>query len=494
VTDVIIQKVDEVYVSVSCDKGIAYELSEFFTFFVPNFQFMPAYRDKRWDGKIRLYNIMTKRLYAGLVKYVEEFGKKYGYTVEYAYDRSAEEFSLVEAQEWIKKQNFPLEPRDYQVDTFVHAIRNRRALYLSATSSGKSFNMYMIMRKIAERTLIIVPTVALVHQMTSDFEEYGLDVERFVHKIHQGQGHCTNKPIVITTWQSVYRKRKDWFNRFKVVFGDEAHTFKAKALTTLMEKLEDCPYRYGFTGTIDDTETHKLVLEGLFGPVKKVISAKEMIDRGYSAEFSIKIICFDHREELRKAVSKVRVEGKNRRAPRYAEEMDLLVALPSRNRFIRNLTLSLKGNTLLLFHYVEKHGQHLYDMIHDKDSDRKVFFVHGGVDGTEREEIRKIVEKETDAIIVASYGVFSTGVNIKNLNNIIFASPSKAKIKILQSIGRSLRKGDNLDLPGDSVLYDIADDASWKSRQNFTLQHLKERMKIYDAEGFDYKLYNVKLG
>jgi superfamily II DNA or RNA helicase len=170
----------------------------------------------------------------------------------------------------------------------------------------------------------------------------------------------------------------------------------------------------------------------------------------------------------------------------YQAEMDWLVRNDARNRFIKNLALSLKGNTLILFQYVDKHGKVLHDMLKGDN----VHFVHGGVDGGEREEIRHIVEQSSSSIIVASYGTFSTGVNIRNLHNIIFASPSKSKIRILQSIGRGLRKAESKDI---ATLYDISDDLIWKSKKNFTIQHFAERVKNYNEEKFDYKIYKVNL-
>jgi superfamily II DNA or RNA helicase len=334
------------------------------------------------------------------------------------------------------------------------------------------------MRWYLRPTLIVVPTTTLVHQMYSDFESYGFKSEKYCHKIFSGRDKKTDKPIVITTWQSIYKLRKDFFQQFDVVIGDEAHLFKAKSLTSIMSKLEDCKYRFGFTGTLDDTQTHKLVLEGLFGPVNKVTTTKELMEAGTVADFKIKIITLSYSDEIRKIVSKMN----------YQDEMDFIVTHEARNKFIKNLSMSLEGNTLLLFQYVEKHGKILFDMIKQEAGDRHVFFVHGGVTGEERDEIRHIVEKESNAIIIASYGTFSTGVNIRNLHSIIFASPSKSKIRNLQSIGRGLRKSETKD---SAVLYDIADDLSWKSKTNFTLKHLMERVKQYDGEKFDYKLYKV---
>ncbi len=476
-----ISKINEVYNKVATDdRGIAEELSAYFTFKVPGYQFMPAYRNKFWDGQIRLYNTSTQMLYSGLNNYVTMFAKERGYEVEFEYDNSAENYSVVEAKKFVEEEKFTMIPRDYQLEAYVDAIRYKRGLFISPTASGKSFIIYMIMRKLLRQTLIIVPTTTLVHQMYSDFEEYGFNSEKYCHKIFSGKDKNTDKPVVITTWQSIYKLRKDWFKKFDVVIGDEAHLFKAKSLTSILEKMEDTEYRFGFTGTLDGTQTHKLVLEGLFGPAQKVISTKELMDSGTLADFKIKILAMKYHDEIRKIVSKMD----------YQAEMDFLVSHEGRNKFIKNLALSLEGNTLLLFQYVEKHGKILEEMIREEAGDRKVFFIHGGVKGEERDDIRGIVEKEKDAIIVASYGTFSTGVNIKNLHSIIFASPSKSKIRNLQSIGRGLRKSNTKD---SAILYDIADDLSWKSISNFTLKHLMERVKIYDEEKFDYKLYSIGL-
>lgn len=474
-----IEKVNEVYNKVKTDdRGIAEELSAYFTFKVPGYQFMPAYRNKFWDGQIRLYNTSTQMLYSGLNNYVVMFAKERGYEVEFEYDNSAENYSVAEAKKFIEEEKFTMTPRDYQLEAYVDAIRYKRGLFISPTASGKSFIIYMVMRKLLRQTLIIVPTTTLVHQMYSDFEEYGFNSEKYCHKIFSGKDKNTDKPVVITTWQSIYKLRKDWFKKFDVVIGDEAHLFKAKSLTSILEKMEDTEYRFGFTGTLDGTQTHKLVLEGLFGPAQKVITTKELMDSGTLADFKIKILALKYHDEIRKIVSKMD----------YQAEMDFIVSHEGRNKFIKNLALSLEGNTLLLFQYVEKHGKILEEMIKEEAGDRKVFFIHGGVKGEERDDIRGIVEKENGAIIVASYGTFSTGVNIKNLHSIIFASPSKSKIRNLQSIGRGLRKSDTKD---SATLYDIADDLSWKSTSNFTLKHLMERVKVYDEEKFDYKLYSI---
>jgi superfamily II DNA or RNA helicase len=477
---VTIIKHDEVYVKIRSDPSTMMEMSEYFTFDVPGAKFMPAVRNKVWDGKIRLLNPMTGLLYAGLTKYVEEFCKSREYLLEYESDFSSEEFSLSEAKCFIEKLKPTMQPRDYQLDAFVHAVRERRALMLSPTASGKSFIIYLLVRYYAKRTLIIVPTTSLVSQLASDFADYGFDSATYIHRVFAGQDKSSTKPITITTWQSIYKIDKKYFDNFDLVIGDEAHLFKAKSLTTILTNLSRTRYRFGFTGTLDGTQTHRLVLEGLFGPVRKVTTTAELIEQKHLAEFQIKALVLNYDDNIKKLLSTYK----------YQDEMDWLVRCPERNNFIKNLTLSLDGNTLLLFQYVDKHGKVLYNMIKDEDKERKVFFVHGGVEGEDREEIRRIVENERNAIIIASFGTFSTGVNIKNLHSIIFGSPSKSRIRNLQSIGRGLRKSNTKDA---ATLYDIADNLTWKNRKNFTILHFMERIKTYNEEKFKYRLYNINI-
>ena len=483
--DVILHKLNEAYIKVECEKSISQELSSYFSFRVPGYQFVPAYKNKLWDGFIRLYDLRTNQIYHGLVPYVEKFCAERNYTSEINSEISiTESFSLVEAVDFVRTLNLPHEIRDYQLNAFVQAVRNRRILLLSPTASGKSLILYVILRWLQEsdykRGLLIVPTTSLVEQMYTDFESYGYDSEEYCHRQYSGKEKHTNKLLTITTWQSIYKNDADYFEQFDFVMGDEAHQFKAKSLTTILSGCTNAKYRIGTTGTLDGTQTHRLVLEGLFGPVYKATTTSELIDKGQLASFKIKCLILKHNEAV----------CKQARDWDYNTEIDYIVQNPARNEFIRNLALSLNGNTLILFQFVEKHGKDLYTIIKDSVKDRHVFFVFGGTDVEIRESVRAITEKERDAIIVASYGTFSTGVNIRNLHNIIFASPSKSRIRNLQSIGRGLRKGDNKE---EAVLFDIADDFRIGKFVNYTLKHFIERVKIYDDEKFNYKFYNIEL-
>lgn len=481
----IIEKVDDVHIKVHCESDVAQELGAYFTFNVPGAKFSPKFKNKIWDGKIRLFSTATHHIYGGLVFHIERFAKERDYTVEYADNSFADtNFSLDEANYVIDKLNLPSDkkPRDYQLQAFTHAVRKRRALLLSPTASGKSLIIYLLSRfykTYPEKILIVVPTTSLVHQMASDFVSYGCP-EEYIHKIFSGQEKLTDAPFVITTWQSVYKLPKTWYSQFHCVIGDEAHLFKAASLKTMMSKLTDCPYRFGFTGTLDGTQTHTLVLEGMFGQIRKVVTTNELMEQKHVSQLRIKAITLSYSNELRKMYKGID----------YQSEIDFIVGHQPRNKFLTNLVLSLKQNTLVLFK-LKSHGKELYDKISLKAGNRKVFYVDGDIDGMVREDVRSAVESENDAIIVASLGTFSTGVNIRNLHNVIFASPSKSRIKTLQSIGRSLRLSTNKEF---ATLYDIADDLSWKSKKNFTILHFVERVKMYDAEKFEYKIYNVSLG
>jgi superfamily II DNA or RNA helicase len=475
---VVIRKYDEVHNRLECDPGIAMEIADYFTFDVPGAKFSPKYKSKIWDGKIRIFNPMTKLLYCGLTEQLGKFCTSRDYQLELDEGFEDTEFSLIEAKDFVAKLAPKYEPRDYQLDAFVHAVRKSRSLLLSPTGSGKSLIIYLLCCFYRKKTLVIVPTTSLVHQMTSDFEDYGYPTGQ-IHKIMSGQEKHSDKMVTVATWQSIYKLPKQWFKQFDVVFGDEAHLYKAKSLTTIMTALQ-CKYKFGLTGTLDGTEVNPLILQGLFGPVRKVITTSELMDQKHLAELSIKALVLKYPDEIRKLVSTYD----------YQAEMDFLTQSSIRNKFIKNLALSLSGNTILLFQYVEKHGKVLYDMLAKESIDRNVFFISGDVSGEKREEIRKIIETETNAIIVASYGTSSTGINIKNLSNVIFASPSKSRVRNLQSIGRGLRTSETKTT---ATLYDIADNLSWKSKKNYTLLHFLERVRMYNGEKFKYKVYNINL-
>ena len=481
----IISKKNEVYLIIEAEPHIYYELKDSFQFEVPNAKFSPSYKNKWWDGKIYLFNVNTREIYVGLLDKIIQYCKDYNHTYEFKDNKFyGLPFEINEniSSEGVKDYVTSISkhtPRDYQNKGIYEALYHNRKVIVSPTASGKSLMIYSLVRYYTEKEnniLIIVPTTSLVSQLYKDFVDYGWNAEEHCHLIYSGKEKEDTKEVYISTWQSLYKMQKKYFEKFNCVIVDECHTAKAKSIVSIMSKLCDAKYRFGFTGTLDGIEVNKWVLEGLFGPSYKIVKTDELMQKGHLAKLDIKVLLLKHLPQ---------------RFELFEDEIQYLINHQKRNNFIKNLALDLKGNTLILFARVEGHGQPLYELINSsKTDDRQVFFVHGGVNTEERELVREITERENNAIIVASYGTFSTGINIKNLHNVVFASPSKSRIRNLQSIGRVLRKGDNKI---KATLYDIADDISYKSRKNYTLNHLVERIKIYSEENFNYDIINIPL-
>ena len=486
-TQILMEKDTEVFVRLICEPHVKMELNHYFRFRPNGYQFMPMYRRKKWDGYVYLFNMDSNKIYAGLKPEISRFAVDREYEL---IDNTEEIIESISNEDYFKfLTSFPCDYqlRDYQSLAVRHSIDKKRCLLLSPTASGKSLIIYYLIRYyFPEKSLIIVPTLSLVSQMYSDFEAYAkkddsFDVEQLVHKIFGGQEKETDKPIIISTWQSLYELKKNFFKDFGLVIGDEAHLYKARSLTKIMKNLENASYRIGTTGTLDGIEVHKLILEGLFGSTKKVTSTKELIKNKTISSIAIKCIVLKYSKQECAAVSKMN----------YQEEIDFIVGHPERNKYICNLVNGLTGNTLVLFQLIEKHGNILHSILEEMvDSSRKIFFVYGGTDADSREKVRELVEKEKDAIICASYGVYSTGINIRNLHNIVFASPSKSRIRNLQSIGRGLRRSETKEA---ATLYDISDDLSYKGKKNYTLNHFMERVKIYTSEHFPYHIYTIPI-
>ncbi len=481
----VIQKSNEVFLKIEAEPHVYYELRDHFTFEVEGAKFMPQYRNKHWNGEIHLFDLRKKQIYVGLLDKVIAFCKRRDYEYKFVdneyYGTPFEindGISYDGVKDYMKSICCHL-PRKYQIQGVYDALRHNRKLLISPTASGKSLMIYSLVRYYigkGEKILLIVPTTSLVEQMYKDFQDYGWDADSYCHRIYSGKEKTNEYPVTITTWQSVYKLERSFFEDYNVIIGDEAHLFKSKSLVSIMTKLHHAKYRFGFTGTLDGTQTHKWVLEGLFGPAYKVTRTDELMKQGHLSQLDIQCLVLKHPPQ---------------KFDTYQDEIQYLIEHEQRTKFITNLTLDLKGNTLVLFSRVEAHGAVLFEKINtNKDSDRKVFFIHGGVDAEERELVREITETENNAIIVASYGTFSTGINIRSLHNVVFASPSKSRIRNLQSIGRVLRKSTN---KVKAILYDIADDCTHNSRRNYTLNHFIERIKIYNEENFNYEIITIQL-
>jgi superfamily II DNA or RNA helicase len=486
--DITVSLMNHSFLRIHAEAGIKRELRDYFSFYVPNYKFMPEYKNGFFDGKIRLYNAATSSLPAGLLFRLRNYAQSRKYSLElvessYGIPDQIEQYN----PDILAKISTPWIPHDYQQRAVELAVKNKRRVIVSPTGSGKSLIIYLIVRYYLnlkkQRVLIIVPTTSLVEQMTMDFIHYAepdnMDMGPFLHKVYCGASKHTDKPIVISTWQSLQRLPREYFTSFGCVIGDECHLFKAKCLTNIMNKCENADYRFGLTGTLDGKFINRIQLEGLFGPVHKTTTTKKLQEEGTLAPLEIVGLFLQYTQEEREYV----------KGFKYQDEIDFIVRHEKRNRFIRDLSLGMKGNTLLLYTFVEKHGEELKNLIREKRKD-SVYYIHGGTDVEDRERVRAIIESEKNAIIVASVGVFSTGINIRNIHNIIFASPTKSQIRVLQSIGRGLRLSDD---GRTTHLYDIVDDLTKGSKKNYAIKHANERFKIYKNEEFNVSIYDIPL-
>jgi superfamily II DNA or RNA helicase len=499
-----IKQFNETHLQIRCsDYGVEMELQEYFTFMAPNYKFNPKFKAKIWDGKIRLLNTRNKTLYKGLLNLAVKFCKdrKYDFTIDPELNpntgiKEGEVYDFVDSLDLHARGN-KLTVYDYQYQAVYQALKTKRNLLLSPTSSGKSLIIYSKLRyhidKLDHRILIVVPTTLLVEQLFSDFQDYsqvnGWEVEDHVQLLYSGKEKLFAKSVMISTWQSLHAMSKNQPREFKalaqqvdVAIFDEAHTYKAAEVLSTMEKFVQTEYRTGTTGTIDNKKINELSLIGLMGPIYRVITTKELMDSGRVTKLKIKALVLEYPEHVRKAM----------KGMKYKDEIEFLVGNAYRNQFIANLSKACVGNTLILFNFVDKHGVVITDLVREavKNTNRKVYFIHGGVDVADRDMIRKTAEHETDSIIIATASLFSTGINMPSIQNIIFAIPSKASIRIRQSIGRGLRLKDGKEY---CTLFDIVDDLSWKAYKNTTLNHFKDRVAIYDSEQFDWSLTRVPI-
>lgn len=503
---------NETYCKIECDYYIADEISERFTFEVPGSRFTPLYKKKLWDGKIRLYKQRDSILYSGLIWELEKFCQERDYHINiderYKQPLNGDISDFLNGLD-IYSNHTKITLRNAQIEAIRHALDNPRSILVSPTASGKSAIIYSITQYLTKHLglsgLIVVPRVALVNQMFSDFADYSDisedEMEKFIHTISSGKEKNSDKQITISTWQSLIKLDKSYFEKYDFIIVDECHEAKANSLIHITESCTNARYRIGTTGTLDGKNTNKNVLIGLFGPVKTVTTYQEMIERNEIPDVEIKCVILEHSEykdwykKYTSDLKKVGKEPAKKGTQKYKEELNYLISSKNRNLFLRNLALSQEKNTILLVDMVDNHAEVLYDMIKNYKGigDRKVYLLVGKVNAIKREQYRKEIEKQNNAIIIGTYGVLSTGINIKNIHSIIFASPSsKGRVRNLQSLGRGLRK---LDGKEKAVLYDISDDLRLRknSKSNYTLSHLQERVSIYSAEKLKYKFINITI-
>lgn len=462
---------DYVWGWLSGDHSEIMTVADELSFEIETARFHPLVKQGIWDGIIRCVNRASGEFMLGLVPRIIAICKEHRIEIGMIDPRVfPEQVDEAEIREHIDSLGLPYEPYDFQYDAVKQLEEMRRLLIVSPTSSGKSLIIYMAATR-RQKTLIVCPTKILVEQMCEDIVSYGGDVP---HKVMAGSDKNTDNLITVSTWQSIYKQPAKWFDQFDIVVGDEVHLFTAKSLQQMMNKTTKVPYRVGLSGSLQESKTHLFTLMGMFGPVIETITLTEMIERKISSDIEIRVIILEHQNiDLKKAHT-------------YQEEDAWLTTNRRRNMFLAALCEELSGNSLLIFRKIEKHGDLLFD-IFQKYVSGNVHYIHGK---RKEAEIRTIMETSDDNTLLAGEKIFSTGVSINNIQNVILGNAIKSAITNLQTIGRGLRKDGKANL---LIFVDIADDIPHVKGQGYSMQHLKKRLELYNSKGLKYKITRIKI-
>lgn len=499
--DVIIRKINQSVMYIDTDDGFLKTISDHFSFFAENYTWNPKVKAGFWDGKIRLLNNRFNTMPVGLLDMLIEFLNENQKTYELVNFEEKIERKVIESDinNFLKTIDLPenFEIRDYQLKAIVDAIYEKRNLTISPTNSGKSLIIYLIMRylfsrKLGTKVLILVPTINLVFQMFSDFKDYSTrnkwDTEKFCHCIIGGVEKKTNKPVVISTWQSLYDiKDKNYFQQYDVFFNDEVHTAEAKSISSIIERLLNAEYRFGLTGTLKESRCNPLQLIGFFGNINTTTSTKKLIEDGHSSNTKVLAYILEYNENIRKNFW-AKIYNIKDKKKRYTTELKLLFNSKKRIFLIYKILEKFKGtNTVILFRNLD-HARDVKRLLEQKGFE--CYFMSASTPPEERERIRKYCEKNIDIVILASYQIFQLGISIKNLHNGIIAAPAKGRIRILQSFGRLLRKSTD---GKEGYLIDLIDDLRYNEKTNYCFSHGIERLKHFKEEEIEIIYQKVQI-
>lgn len=496
-TKIYVNKLSETYIYVESSEEVESNITDHFSFLVDGYRFMPAFKNGKWDGYIRLYNPNIKKLYTGLLSSLIEFAEIYNHEIIFDESISIEqEYSDEYITDWLDNQVLhahgeEITIRDYQFDIVFQFLKNKRLVIRAATGSGKSLIIYLICKFFVEhnkKILIQTDSTNLVEQLYTDFIDYSVlnkfDVENNTQKITASYSKELNKSIVISTWQSQYSSLKKNTNHinsyFDVIINDETHKADAKSITAIFESCHDISWRIGLTGSLKKTKLNKLALEGLIGKIYKSITTRELIDRGESCDLNINILMLDYDDHTKKVIKKEKFD--------YIKLTEFIKLCQERNRLMINLAAKKSGNSIILFNH-EEHGFALVDICKELYPEIPVFFINKSVKGKIREEIRKQIEQLEKCIVIGSYGTVATGWSVKRLHNLIFGFPYKSVTRILQSLGRMLRTHDTKKIAN---VYDISDILSNNKTAIFNKQ-TQERAKIYIEEKLRFKTFKIEI-
>jgi superfamily II DNA or RNA helicase len=467
---------------------------------IEGWRFHPLVKKRVWDGNISF--IKKNKIPSGLWKEVIDICKEYDleFTLNGVTNIFDTEITVESFNEWVEDffKNSDIKPRDYQIDAAFKILKYRRCLAELATSAGKTLISFLVIAYLMEvlgkkKILMIVPNVSLVVQASGDFEEYNKQrVSLKIQQIYSGVKLRQSSNIVIGTYQSLVKNDEEYFKQFDVVLIDETHKAKAASIQNIMDKCWHCDYRFGLSGTIPKRGTvDRLSLMSALGPLVTQVKANYLQEEGHIAQCKVIQFHMDYATTEQKNAFADLSKNSYDRQRLFSLEQNFVNQDEKRLNFICQVIKKSTSNSLVLFHKID-YGEKLYQKLREV-TDKRIYYVDGGVSPELREEFKSRMEKNNDVIIVASYGTFSTGISIKNIHNIYFTESFKSEVIIRQSIGRGLRKHHAKEVV---KIYDFIDDLRFKDESidwtNYTFRHGIERRKIYKEEKFPFEVHDIK--
>lgn len=498
------------------DSEIEYvKTRNYFAIKMPGVEHTPAYKAGLTDGKKHFLPASGKILYGLKNKFIQYFETN-GYEYSDETDEMNVNINEDELKKFIEMLDLPFELHDFQYNGILHLLQNPRSIILAATSAGKSVIIYVVLRYLTWKGLqsfVIVPEVGLVEQLYGDFQDYfytkekqlketlsGLEldveinsikknrehlgiteIESILHKIYGGQDKYVDVPIRISTFQSVYKEGRseavdpDFFKKVDCIFFDEVHRAVCSSVTEICNATVNAHYKLGCSGTLKSNLIDQLVLEGTIGDAERIVSARELMDRGLSTETIVYPIQLLYSKDTIKDVKKMKWQEESKFIRNHEERIYFI------SKFLK--VLSQSGNTIGMFVNRDL-GKALYEEI--SKVNEHTLYIDGEVSAKRRQEIKKITEENDNVIIIGSFKTIGTGVNIKNLQNMVFCQAYKEAVITMQALGRMMRKHKDKKV---AKVYDIVDDLTYTTRTgreypNYFMKHFYERLNAYNQYEF----------
>ncbi|AFQ22662.1 DNA helicase [Stenotrophomonas phage IME13] len=485
------------FARVVCEDSIFYEMREYFSFKADGYQFSPRFKCGGWSGDIFLLGYDHLLPY-GLVTQAIKFAEQNDYKIVVdPLIMERQNISRSEFDAWVNSKdiysgNNKITPHWYQADAVYEGICAKRKLLNLPTSAGKSLIQALLslwyLENYKGKVLVIVPTTSLVNQMIDDFVDYRLFPREAMLGIKSGTVKDSNALIYVSTWQSAIKQKKEWFDQFGCVMNDECHLSTGTSIKKIIESVDHIPFKYGLSGSLRDGKANILQYVGMFGDIFRPVTTKQLMEEGQVCDLQVKAIQLGYSSEDRTSARKFS----------YDEEIKFITNHTKRNKVVCSMAKKIadKNENAFVMFRLKAHGMALYNTLRKIHDPGKVHFISGDTDTEIRDQMKIIAEGGTGHVFVASYGVFSTGVSIKNLHHIIFAHPVKSKVTVLQTIGRVLRKHSSKSI---ATVWDIIDDIGIinvhgkYTKKNYALTHAIERIERYVSEKFNYTLHKISL-